>query len=106
MYYACDGLYTDTLHLLLGTGSFSTLLNRPVIRYTALGDSYSAGTGAGSSNYLFPAECRRTNTAYSRLVRRAAAGRAADRLPARPRVPRREDRRHLRPVRGSDQSAQ
>ncbi|WP_175543781.1 SGNH/GDSL hydrolase family protein [Micromonospora pattaloongensis] len=65
-YLLCDGLGTDLLHIVLGTGAFTSGLSEPVIRYTALGDSYSSGTGAppylGSPN---PANCRRGNGTYS-----------------------------------------
>ncbi|MEU8612289.1 SGNH/GDSL hydrolase family protein [Actinoplanes sp. NPDC048791] len=64
-YLLCDGLGTDLLHVVVGTGSFNTGLNPPVHRYTALGDSYSSGTGAfpylGGAD---PASCRRSNATY------------------------------------------
>ncbi|WP_204004056.1 SGNH/GDSL hydrolase family protein [Micromonospora lutea] len=69
-YLLCEGLGTDLLHIVLGTGTLDTGLAAPVIRYTALGDSYSAGTGAppylGPPN---PATCRRANATYSMQIR-------------------------------------
>jgi lysophospholipase L1-like esterase len=65
-YLACDGLGTNTLHIVVGTGAYGSGLNPPVLRYVALGDSYSAGTGA--SSYLGapnPPECRRSSQTYS-----------------------------------------
>lgn len=64
-YLLCDGLGTDLLHVVVGTGTFDTGLAPPVHRYTALGDSYSSGTGAfpylGGGN---PPSCRRSNSTY------------------------------------------
>ncbi len=65
-YLACDGLGTLQLHVVVGTGPFGTGLAPPVVRWAALGDSYSAGTGA--SSYLGspnPPDCRRSLQTYS-----------------------------------------
>lgn len=65
-YLACDGLGTLQLHVVLGTGPFGTGLAPPVIRYTALGDSYSAGNGAPTNVDVSTApDCRRSTQAYS-----------------------------------------
>lgn len=68
-YLACDGLGTLQLHVVVGTGPFGTGLAPPVIRWSALGDSYSAGTGA--SSYLGapdPPACRRSLQTYAYRV--------------------------------------
>ncbi|MBQ1047257.1 SGNH/GDSL hydrolase family protein [Micromonospora sp. C51] len=68
-YLLCEGLGTDLLHIVLGTGTLDTGLAAPVIRYTALGDSYSAGTGAPP--YLGPPNptiCRRATATYSMQI--------------------------------------
>lgn len=68
-YLACDGLGTYLLHVVVGTGPMWTGLAAPVVRWAALGDSYSAGTG--SSSYLGapnPPECRRSVQTYSYRV--------------------------------------
>lgn len=68
-YLACDGLGTFQLHVVVGTGPFGTGLAPPVIHWAALGDSYSAGTGA--SSYLGapnPPDCRRSLQTYSYRV--------------------------------------
>jgi hypothetical protein len=68
-YLACDGLGTLLLHVVVGTGPFRTGLAPPVVRWAALGDSYSAGTGA--SSYLGspnPPDCRRSLQTYSYRV--------------------------------------
>jgi lysophospholipase L1-like esterase len=64
-YLLCEGLGTDLLHIVLGTGAFSTGLQAPVVRYTALGDSYSSGTGAPPYT---DAQCRRSPVTYSSFV--------------------------------------
>lgn len=65
-YLACDGLGTYQLHVVLGTGAYNTGLAPPVIRYVALGDSYSAGNGAPHSLDVPTApDCRRSLQAYS-----------------------------------------
>ena len=64
-YLACEGLGTNLLHIVVGTGSFATGLQPPVIRYAALGDSYSSGTGAPPyTNDL----CRRSPVTYANLI--------------------------------------
>lgn len=64
-YLACDGLGTFQLHVVLGTGPFSTGLAPPVIRFTSLGDSYSAGNGAPTNVDVSTApDCRRSTAAY------------------------------------------
>ncbi len=68
-YLTCSGLGTYTLRVVVGTGAFWTGLNAPVVRWAALGDSYSAGTGA--SSYMGapnPPECRRSLQTYSHRV--------------------------------------
>ncbi len=68
-YLACDGLGTYVLHVVVGTGVLGTGLAAPVVRWAALGDSYSAGTGA--SSYLGapnPPDCRRSLQTYSYRV--------------------------------------
>lgn len=68
-YLLCSGLGTYMLHIVVGTGAFWTGLSAPVVRWAALGDSYSAGTGA--SSYLGspnPPECRRSLQTYSYRV--------------------------------------
>ena len=65
-YLACDGLGTYQLHVVLGTGPYNTGLAPPVIRYVALGDSYSAGNGAAHNVDVSTApDCRRSTQAYS-----------------------------------------
>jgi lysophospholipase L1-like esterase len=77
-YLLCEGLYTDVLHIVVGTGGFGTGLNPPVVRYTSLGDSFSAGTGAGSSAYFLPpVACRKAFSAYPFRV----VGQRLDRIP-------------------------
>jgi hypothetical protein len=66
-YLACDGLGTDLLHIVVGTGVLGTGLAAPVIRYVALGDSYSSGTGTGSY-YGDGTSCRRSPLTYSNLI--------------------------------------
>ncbi|HKS99345.1 MAG TPA: GDSL-type esterase/lipase family protein [Rugosimonospora sp.] len=66
-YLACDGLGTDLLHIVVGTGVLGTGLAPPVIRYVALGDSYSAGTGTGTF-YNDGTTCRRSPLVYSNLL--------------------------------------
>jgi lysophospholipase L1-like esterase len=68
-YLACDGLGTLLLHVVVGTGAFGTGLAPPVVHWAALGDSYSAGTGA--SSYLGPPNppaCLRSAQTYSYRV--------------------------------------
>ncbi|MTK02890.1 SGNH/GDSL hydrolase family protein [Micromonospora sp. CP22] len=64
-YLLCEGLGTNLLHIVLGTGAFGTGLQPPVIRYVALGDSYSSGTGAPPYSHE---ECRRSSLTYSNLI--------------------------------------
>jgi lysophospholipase L1-like esterase len=63
-YLLCDGVGTDLLHIVVGTGTLGTGLAAPVIRYAALGDSFSAGTGA-SSTIADGTACRRSTQTYS-----------------------------------------
>jgi lysophospholipase L1-like esterase len=70
-YLQCDGLGTDLLHIVLGTGTIATGLTPPVIRYVALGDSYSSGTGAPPYS---DARCRRSPVTYSNLLAGVAVG--------------------------------
>jgi lysophospholipase L1-like esterase len=68
-YLACDGLGSLLLHVVVGTGPIGTGLPPPVVRWAALGDSYSAGTG--SSSYLGspnPPACLRSVQTYSYRV--------------------------------------
>jgi lysophospholipase L1-like esterase len=62
-YLLCDGLGTDVLHIVVGTGAFGTGLQAPPMTYTALGDSFSSGTGAPP--YFGVQDCRRAPTAYA-----------------------------------------
>ncbi|GAA2998802.1 hypothetical protein GCM10010483_49570 [Actinokineospora diospyrosa] len=65
-YLLCEGLGTKTMHVVVGTAAFSTGLAPPVIRYAALGDSYSAGNGAPTDLDLTLApDCRRSTQTYS-----------------------------------------
>jgi lysophospholipase L1-like esterase len=65
-YVACDGVYTDFLHAALGSYPFGSGLTPPVVRYTALGDSYSSGTGAPPYYAAVdPAICRRSINTYA-----------------------------------------
>jgi lysophospholipase L1-like esterase len=70
-YLLCEGLGTNLLHIVMGTGAFGTGLQPPVIRYAALGDSYSSGTGAPP---YFHELCRRAPATYSSLMTGAGAG--------------------------------
>lgn len=68
-YLACDGLGTLLLHVVVGTGPFGTGLAAPVIHWAALGDSYSAGTGASSKlGPPNPPACLRSAQTYSYKV--------------------------------------
>jgi lysophospholipase L1-like esterase len=69
-YLLCEGLGTNLLHIVMGTGTFATGLQPPVIRYTALGDSYSSGTGAPPYSHEL---CRRAPATYSSLIAGAVA---------------------------------
>ncbi|NGM15257.1 SGNH/GDSL hydrolase family protein [Verrucosispora sp. WMMA2044] len=64
-YLLCEGLGTNLLHIVLGTGPFGTGLQSPVIRHVALGDSYSSGTGAPPYS---DASCRRSPATYANLI--------------------------------------
>ncbi|MFD0743222.1 GDSL-type esterase/lipase family protein [Phytohabitans flavus] len=64
-YLLCEGLGTDLLHIVVGTGPFGTGLQPPVIRHVALGDSYSSGTGAPPYS---DALCRRSPATFSNLI--------------------------------------
>ncbi|WP_422771116.1 SGNH/GDSL hydrolase family protein [Plantactinospora sp. WMMC1484] len=65
-YLLCDGLGTLTLHVVLGTGAFNTGLAPPVIRFVALGDSYSSGNGAPTNvDPVSAPACRRSTETYS-----------------------------------------
>jgi lysophospholipase L1-like esterase len=66
-YLACDGLGTDLLHIVVGTGVLGTGLAPPVMRSVSLGDSYSSGTGTGSYISDIPS-CRRSPLAYPNLL--------------------------------------
>jgi lysophospholipase L1-like esterase len=71
----CDGIGTSTLHAAAGTDVFGSGLNPPVIRYVALGDSYSSGTGALAYDTSTPwgTSCRRSRLSYPyQLVGRRA----------------------------------
>ncbi len=70
-YLQCEGLGTDLLHVVLGTGTITTGLTPPIIRYVALGDSYSSGTGAPPYSN---ARCRRSRLTYSNLLGGATVG--------------------------------
>jgi len=55
-YLLCEGLGSDLLHIVVGTGAFDTGLRPPVIEQVALGDSYASGNGADayySTNFCF-----------------------------------------------------
>jgi lysophospholipase L1-like esterase len=68
-YLACDGLGTLLLHVVVGTGPIGTGLPPPVVRWAALGDSYSAGTGSSSSlGAPNPPACLRSLQTYSYRV--------------------------------------
>jgi len=64
-YLRCLGLGTDVLNIVMGAGTFATGLQPPVIRYTAMGDSFSSGTGAPPYS---DAQCRRSPVTYPRLL--------------------------------------
>ncbi|MEJ3750808.1 SGNH/GDSL hydrolase family protein [Actinomycetes bacterium KLBMP 9797] len=65
-YLLCEGLGTLQLHVVLGTGAFSTGLAPPVIRHVALGDSYSSGNGTPTNVDAGSApDCRRSTSTYS-----------------------------------------
>jgi hypothetical protein len=70
----CQGIGTSLLRVRVGTGPRSTLLSPPVARYVALGDSYSAGSGTGSTSYVPDGTtCNRSVSTYSaQLVARGA----------------------------------
>jgi lysophospholipase L1-like esterase len=65
-YFACDGVYTDFLHSALGSYPFASGLDPAVVRYTALGDSYSSGTGAPPYYAAVdPVICKRSISTYA-----------------------------------------
>ncbi|HEV2779726.1 MAG TPA: SGNH/GDSL hydrolase family protein [Actinophytocola sp.] len=60
----CDGVGTSTLHAVLGTDVFPSGLNRAVIRYVALGDSFAAGAGAPPYDRNGSTNCKRSSASY------------------------------------------
>lgn len=65
--YVCDGIGTPMVHLILGSGTFGSGLNPPVIRHVNLGDSYGSGVAAGSYD-IFPQFCYRSGVSYTRRL--------------------------------------
>jgi lysophospholipase L1-like esterase len=65
--YVCDGLGTPLVHLILGSDTFGSGLNPPVVRQVNLGDSYASGNGAGAYD-SFPAFCNRSANSYTRQL--------------------------------------
>ena len=62
-YLLCEGLGTDLLHIVVGTGAFDTGLRPPVIEQVALGDSFASGNAA--DNYYGPSSCFRSTNNYA-----------------------------------------
>jgi GDSL-like Lipase/Acylhydrolase family len=65
--YVCEGLGTNTVHLVLGSGTFGSGLNPAVVRLVSLGESYASGLGAGSYD-SFPDWCHRSANSYARKL--------------------------------------
>jgi hypothetical protein len=62
-YLLCEGLGSDLLHIVVGTGAFNTGLRPPVIEQVALGDSYASGNAADA--YYGPSGCFRSMNNYA-----------------------------------------
>ena len=62
-YLLCDGIGTDVLHIVVGTGPFDTGLRPAVVQQVSLGDSYASGNSAG--NYYGPSGCYRSSYNYA-----------------------------------------
>jgi hypothetical protein len=67
VYHFCDGLGTETLHVMVGTDVFGTGLRDAEYRYVALGDSYAGGTGAPP--YISGSgQCLRSSASYPHRI--------------------------------------